>query len=74
MIDQLLDQLFDKSKRLCSVDDEILNFLLVNGFLGKDNTKEFDVRNEYSEKLLSIKKHVKQHFVKLTEGIFHKRL
>lgn len=39
--EQLLDELIYKGTRLRFVGDEILNFVLVNGFIEKNKTKKF---------------------------------
>lgn len=54
-IEQLLDQLVDKSKKLSAVDKEILNFMLINKVYEKDYTKEFEACGEYNEKLIKMK-------------------
>lgn len=67
LIEQVLDQFIVKVTRLRSVDDEILNFMLVTSFSEIDYTKEFDVCEEYNAKLISTKQKMKQCFVKTSE-------
>lgn len=55
VIQQLLNQLDDKNIRLHAVDDEILNFMLINNVTEKDYSKEFKVFEEYNERLIAVK-------------------